>query len=240
MVEGGDRNAQGRPLVGYAISIGIVLAAVVAFGVLLAGALGDDDGDTGDVVATGAGASRPDPAEPDGDVLPDGGTFATPERGAGLARAAEAAGCELKRFPVRSRDHIANIEESVTYSSIPPTSGEHYPVPAPDGAYEKAPYLKTIVHSLEHSRVVVWFRPDLPAEARAALKAFFDADDDRMLLVPDEHGKDYEVTATAWNGKPKPNGTGRLLGCPEYGDDVFDALEAFKQRHRGKGPERIP
>jgi hypothetical protein len=239
MSEGDNGGAQGRPLLGYAISIGIVVAAFVAFGVLLAGAVGDDgDGDVVTVPATlGGDAGREEPSE---DVLPDGGVFPTPEGGMSLEAAAKAAGCELQSYPVESRDHIRDIQASVRYSSIPPTSGEHYPVPAPDGAYEKAPYLKTIVHSLEHSRIVLWFKPELPREARASLKAFFDADDDRMLLVPDEHGKDYEVTATAWNAKPKPNGTGRLLGCPEYGDDVFTALQAFKEKHRGKGPERIP
>jgi hypothetical protein len=239
MVEGGDQTPQGRPLAGYAVSIGIVLAAVVAFGVLLASALGDD-GEDGNVVAAGAGVSpRDDSDTPAGDVLPDGGTFPTPKDGARLEAAAKAAGCELKSYRVASKDHIPDIEATVRYSSIPPTSGKHFAVPAPDGAYEKSPYLKTIVHSLEHGRVALWFKPDLPREARAALKAFFDHDEELMLLVPDENGKDYQVTATAWNRKPKPLGTGRLLGCPEYNDDVFTALEAFKLRHRGKGPEKV-
>jgi hypothetical protein len=238
MVDGGDRNPQGRPLVGYAVSVGIVLAALIAFGVLLAGALGDDGDDN--VVAAGAGVTPDrDRDEPERDVLPDGGVFATPQKGADLSAAAREAGCQLKSFRVKSKNHLQDIQEPVRYSSIPPTSGRHFAVPAPDGAYEKSPYLKTIVHSLEHGRVAVWFEPDLPREARGALKAFFDSDDELMLLVPDEHGKDYEVTATAWNGKPKPLGTGRLLGCPEYSDDVFTALEAFKARHRGKGPERV-
>jgi hypothetical protein len=239
MVDGGDRNSEGRPLVGYAVSVGIVLAAVVAFGVLLAGALGDD-GDGADVVAAGGGVgSRKEPDDSGADVLPEGGAFPTPEKGVPLETAARTAGCELKSFRVKSKDHIKDIQQTVRYSSHPPTSGKHYPVPAPDGAYEKAPYLKTIVHSLEHSRVVVWFEPDLPREARGALKAFFDSDETLMLLVPDEHGEEYEVAATAWNRKPKPNGTGRLLGCPQYNDDVFTALETFKQRHRGKGPEQV-
>ena len=58
--------------------------------------------------------------------------------------------------------------------------------------------------------------------------------------MPDTTGMDYEVAASAWNAKPGRNGTGRLLGCPEYDDDLFTALEAFKDRHRGRGPERIP
>ena len=234
MVEGGEGEARGRPWVGYAVAGVAILAATVVAIVLLTG----DDGSSapigsGPVISRDAG-----PAERD--LLPDGGLFATPEEGVGVKAAAEAAGCELKSFRVASRDHIPDLQASVRYTSIPPTSGKHYPVPAADGAYEQSPYLKTIVHSLEHSRVVLWFQPDLPTDARAAIKAFFDNDSELMLLVPDEHDMPYEVAATAWNRKPRPNGTGRLLGCPEYDDAVFTALEAFKKRHRGRGPEQLP
>jgi hypothetical protein len=236
MVEGGDHQERGRPLLGYAVSVGIVLAAVVALAVLLAGAFGED----GNTVDVSADVGPDKPAQPPAEVLPDGGVFPTPTDGMTLEAAVKAAGCELKSFPVKSRDHIKDLQAPVRYSSLPPTSGPHYAVPAADGAYEHAPYLKTIVHSLEHSRIVVWFKPDLPSQARGALKAFFDADSALMLLVPFEPDMDYEVAASAWNRKPKPNGTGRLLGCPEYNDAVFTALEQFKQRHRGKGPEQIP
>jgi hypothetical protein len=48
------------------------------------------------------------------------------------------------------------------------------------------------------------------------------------------------VAATAWNREPEPNGTGRLMGCPEYNERVFDALRAFRDEHRSNGPEPIP
>jgi hypothetical protein len=61
-----------------------------------------------------------------------------------------------------------------------------------------------------------------------------------MVLVPDTTDMDYDVAATAWNRKPGRYGTGRLLGCRDYSGDVYTALEAFKDAHRGKGPELIP
>lgn len=246
MIEGGDPQPQGKPLAGYAVSIGIVLAAFIAFGVLLAGAIGDDDTAGGDVAAEvdddgGNGESGGRGGDsPDEDMLPDGGSFATPREFATVARAAEAAGCELESHRARTRNHVSNLRVEVEYSSAPPTSGLHYPVPAGDAAYEVSPDVKLLVHSLEHGRVIVWFDPELPAEARAALKAFYDNDSDRVLLVPDPTDMPYEVAATAWNENPGRHGTGRLLGCPEHGEDVFGALEAFKDRHRGKGPERVP
>jgi hypothetical protein len=128
----------------------------------------------------------------------------------------------------------------VRYSSKPPTSGKHDPVPADDGAYSVSPDIQNLVHTLEHSRVIVWFKRDLPAKARASLKAYYDNDSQLMVLVPDTTGMSYDVAATAWNRKPGRYGTGRLLGCPEYSGDVYTALEAFKKAHRGKGPELIP
>ena len=49
-----------------------------------------------------------------------------------------------------------------------------------------------------------------------------------------------KVAATAWNRDPEPGGTGRTLGCPRWNDGVIDALRAFRDEHRGKGPEPIP
>jgi len=245
MVDGGDQAPDasqqppeqgGRPLVGYAVAGMLVLIALIGAIALLAGGSG------GDVASSGG-------PDPDGDVvkvdrsedlLPDGGVFATPQQVESVGAAAEAADCDLERYRVKSRDHIKRLDEDVDYASNPPTSGKHYPIPAGDAAYEKAPNIKLLVHTLEHSRVIVWFQPDLPREARAALKAFYDHDSDRLVLVPDTTDMPYEVAASAWNGKPKPNGTGRLLGCPEYNDELFTALEAFKDRHRGRGPEPIP
>lgn len=245
MVDGGDQDRGGRPLLGYALSAGIVLAVFIPLIVLLAGELGDDQGDSsassGDVSAGLDGGREGLGGGDDGssDLLPEGGTFATPKEGVAVAAAADAAGCELESQRVARRAHIG-LDEDVEYSSTPPTSGPHYAVPAPDSAYQVAPDVKTTVHALEHSRVVIWFKRDLPEDARAALKAFYTSDPDRILLVPDTTGMDYEVAASAWNAKPGRNGTGRLLGCPEYDDDLFTALEAFKDRHRGRGPERIP
>jgi hypothetical protein len=53
-------------------------------------------------------------------------------------------------------------------------------------------------------------------------------------------GPGVKVAATAWNRDPEPGGTGRTLGCPRWNDGVIDALRAFRDEYRGKGPEPIP
>jgi len=245
-VEGGANDIGGRPWLGYAVSCGIVLAAVIAFAVLLAGAIGEDDEGSAATEASGGPAatdtSRDDPRGElsSGSLLPDGGLFRVPKEVAGVRAAAEAAGCDLRTFKVATRDHVPEIDRKIEYSSDPPTSGLHYPIPAADGAYDESPDVKMLVHTLEHSRVIIWFDRDLPRESRASLKAYYDHDARQLVLVPDTTGMTYEVAATAWHRNPQPNGRGRLLGCPEYNDAVYTALEVFKAKNRGRGPERIP
>ncbi len=55
-----------------------------------------------------------------------------------------------------SVNHVPN-GATVTYNSIPPTSGSHYAQPAQDGFFPPETVLadETIVHNLEHSEVVI-------------------------------------------------------------------------------------
>jgi hypothetical protein len=215
----GQRRKQ---LIGYGVGGAIVLVAVIVAVALLAG---------------GGGGSN---SSASGDVLPDGGSVPEVKDDVDVATAAKAAGCELKSFPAKSREHIADLAQTIKYASKPPTSGSHYQAPAEDGAYDDPPDVKELVHTLEHGRIIVWFKKGLPADQRAALKAFYDEDTYQMVLVPDTTGMTYAVAATAWNRDPQPNGTGQLLGCAKFNDDVFTAIESFKDENRSRGPEPVP
>jgi hypothetical protein len=238
MADGGDQErASGRSLVlGYAAGAVAVLLATIAVVAMIASVAGGSDDD---------GVVPPDPRadvtvnEETESLLPDKGLFKVPDEVDGVEEGAAAADCELKSFKAKSNEHVTDQDPPVRYSSNPPTSGRHDPVPAEDGAYSVAPDTQRLVHTLEHSRVIVWFKRDLPTDARASLKAYYDNDSQLMVLVPNS-SMEYAVAATAWNRKPGRYGTGRLLGCAEYSGDVFTALEAFKETNRGKGPELIP
>jgi len=224
--EAAERSAARRKqMVGYAAGAAVVLIALVIGVVLLTrGSGGGDDG-----MNTSA------------DVLPDGGEIPD-QKITDLDEAAQAAGCELESFKGSedSRRHVQSLDEQVKYSSKPPSIGPHFnPAPA-DGAYENALDVKEIVHTLEHGRMVIWFKKDLPAGERANFKAFYDDDPYQMVLTPDETRMTYAVAATAWSRDPLPGGTGRLLGCDTYDEKVFDAFRAFKDEYRGNGPEAIP
>ncbi len=156
-----------------------------------------------------------------------------------LRPAAAAANCELESNRARSREHTTSLDERVNYSTNPPDSGRHYIEPATDGAYGDAPEDEELVHGLEHGRVIVWVKPNLPEEERANLKALFDEDTYQMFLVP-RADMPYAVAASAWNAEPVPNGTGRLMLCREFTPEIYDALRAFRDEHRSRGPEPVP
>jgi hypothetical protein len=214
------KAAQARKrMVGYGGAFVLVLAVVAVGAVLLAG--GDEAGSV------------------DPNVLPGGGSVPE-QKEFDLTKAAAAAGCELKDVKASgSFDHTTDPNERVKYNSNPPTSGRHFAVPADDGAYSTAPTDEQLVHNLEHGRVIIWFKPTLPKDTRADLKALFDEDTYQMLLVP-RAKMPYQVAASAWNGTPEPSGLGRLLTCERTGPEMWDALRAFRDEHRSNGPEPIP
>ncbi|MBA3436485.1 MAG: DUF3105 domain-containing protein, partial [Thermoleophilaceae bacterium] len=149
--------ARRKRLVGYAAGAAVVILALAVAGFVLLS--GDDEG--------GGTASA--------DVLPDGGEVPAQEV-TDLGEAASAASCEQKSSKATSREHITDIGETVEYSSDPPTSGRHFESPEQDGAFEEAPDTKLLMHTLEHGRVIIWFKPTLPEQERANLKALFDED----------------------------------------------------------------
>ncbi|MBA2792656.1 MAG: DUF3105 domain-containing protein [Thermoleophilaceae bacterium] len=220
--------------------MGIAAAFVLMIALALTGCGGEpkpvDGADQRGRAETDATDGKPPKADA---VLPPGGE-APRLAGEGLEGAARAAGCKLESFKSTSRGHVSDPDQEIDYSSAPPTSGKHFATAAEDAAYLTAPDEKALVHSLEHGRAVIRFKADLPRGARASLRAFFEEDSFQTLLTPDETGSDYEVAATAWNRDPSPNGTGRPLGCDAFTPKVFEALQAFKKRHRSKGPEAIP
>jgi len=212
---------QRKRLVGYGAASLIAIAAIVVLVVLVTGG-GDGEG----------------AAQGGGDVFPDGRSVPKQSEFE-LRPAAEAAGCKLTDSRATSREHTTDINQRVKYKDNPPTSGRHYEIPAEDGLYQEAPPDVALVHAMEHGRVIVWVKPDLPEEARQQIRALFDEDSYQMLVVP-RRNMPYAVAATAWNRDPTPNGTGRTLGCPQWNEDVIDAIRTFRDEHRSNGPEPVP
>jgi hypothetical protein len=145
-----------------------------------------------------------------------------------LKSAAAAAGCTVTSFPSEGRGHTTG---RVRYRTNPPTSGPHNPVPAPDQVYTVAPPAENYVHTLEHGRIELQYRPDAPANVRAALLGVYREFTHHMLLFPNNTGMDYEVAATAWTHR---------LGCTQWGSRVPAALRLFRDTYRDRAPEQVP
>ena len=164
------------------------------------------------------------------------GTPPPPIKYADLKVSAEKAGCQLKlNLPQEGRTHIPN-STPVHYGTVPPTSGNHNPVPISDGAYvtpvtsdtSKPSNIRNEVHAMEHGRIEIHSTPSLPESEQLALKGVFDADPPGMLLYPDPD-MPYDVAVTAWTNE---------VVCPHYNPVVLDVIRNFRDTYRGNGPEQ--
>jgi hypothetical protein len=188
------------------------------------------------LVAGGGGGAE---GQGGGDVFPEGGEVAE-QTEFDLETSAEAASCELiSKRGSGVADHTTSLDENVRYEDNPPTNGRHYFEPAEDGLYYDAPTDEQLVHNLEHGRVILWVKPSLPRDVRETVRALFEEDEYQMVVVP-RRNMEAAVSATAWNRDPDPGGTGQTLRCPEWNDEVPDAIRTFRDEHRSNGPEPVP
>ena len=199
--------------------LGIAAIAVVVL--LVSGTIGGDDAAGGD----GDGAT------------PEAASNVTlPEQQIGdVEEAAEAAGCRLTHPEIEGNQHEDKQFAASDYETNPPTSGNHFPEWYPDGVYEPGdvPELGKLVHTLEHGRINVQYKPGTPAETVAQLEALLAEQSDgyHMLLYENATGMDAQIAATTW---------GQSLTCPEINDQVFDALRTFRSEYIDTGPEDVP
>jgi hypothetical protein len=200
---------------------GVAGLAVVAVVVLLVSGTvgaGDDDGDTS--------GAQPQAAS---DVN-------LPEQVIGdLAEAAKAAGCKLANPEIEGSTHEDRTFTEKDYKTNPPTSGNHFPEWAQDGVYEpgNSPPLGMLVHTLEHGRIDVQYKPGTSSETISQLEALLAEQSDgyHMLLFENTTNMDAAVAATTW---------GHSVTCPEMNDKVFDAIRTFRNEYIDQGPEDVP
>jgi hypothetical protein len=197
----------------YSIGAGGVLVVAAVAAIIIAVAAGGGGSGTEDV---GGDKLTVKAADPPAEKLTD------------LNAAARAAKCTLSNPEIEGRTHTT---KPVKYKTNPPSSGNHDPVPAEDGAYAKSPTVGHIVHSLEHGRIEVQYKSTISEKRLAELKGLFDADPYHMLLLPNVTRMPYELAAVAW---------GHIAACKRVTDASFDVVRAFIQRYRDKGPEFVP
>jgi hypothetical protein len=152
-----------------------------------------------------------------------------------LKKAADAAGCTLVDAENEGSGHEEKEFKASDYKQNPPTSGNHFPEWYQDGVYKPGdtPELGKLVHTLEHGRIDVQYKPGTPATTVAQLETFMKENEDgyHMLLFQNETKMPFAVAATAWDHQ---------LGCKTMNDKVFDALRTFREAYIDKGPEVVP
>jgi hypothetical protein len=132
-----------------------------------------------------------------------------------IADVARKAGCRVSEFD--SRDHN------------PPVSGKFLERQrTADGSYagRRSPTLESTIHALYHGRVLVQYRPDLPAEQIDQLDRLVSSDSDRVLLFENQTGMPSPVAATSYLS---------LMTCPRVDARTLHALRVYRDRRRGFG-----
>jgi hypothetical protein len=199
-------------LLGAAAIAGVVL-------ILVAGVGGGDGGEEGEPTGPSEAAANVElPQQQIGDVQD----------------AAKAAGCRLRSPEIEGATHETRQFTPADYKTNPPTSGNHFPEWYDDGIYEPGdvPELGQLVHTLEHGRINLQYKPGTPENTVLQLEALLaETEGYHMLLYENTTGMDAQIAATAW---------GQSLTCPEMNDEVFDALRTFRNEYIDKGPESVP
>jgi hypothetical protein len=206
------------------LAIGVLLALVAAGAVaaFAAGGVGgggsDGDGD----------GSEPRALSENLPALPQ-------QQTADIQDAAKAAGCTLSNPRFEGASHAEREFRPSDYRTNPPTSGDHNPVWYDDGVYDpgNVPRLGMLVHTLEHGRINVQYKPGTPERDVRRLEALLAEQSEgyHMLLYENTTNMDAQVAATAWT---------HSLTCPRMNDKVFDAIRTFRARYIDKGPEPVP
>jgi len=203
----------GGALLGVAAIVAVVVAVVVA-----TGGGGDEK----------SAAAAPTSSDTSNVKLPEPQTT-------DMEAAAKAAGCTLTNAKYEGAGHANKDFKPSDYKTNPPTSGTHFPEWYDDGVYAPGttPNLGMLVHTLEHGRIDVQYKPGTSATDVKKLEALLASENEgyHMLLFQNTTNMNAAVAATAWT---------HSLTCPAVNDKIYDAIRTFRARYIDKGPEAVP
>jgi hypothetical protein len=129
--------------------------------------------------------------------------------------AARAAGCDLR--------HASRVE-----ALNPPVNGSASAEPTPPGFYDSPQQPLSLVAALRRGVVVIQFQDRLDGHDEDLLKSIQKAAPTGTIVAPNDTGMRYAVAATAYR---------RLLGCRALDKRSIDALQLFRGRFVGAGPD---
>ncbi len=137
-----------------------------------------------------------------------------------------------KQIPYEGATHVAEGTK-VNYKSNPPSSGNHWPVPLKDGIYNKEKPDEAVVHSLEHGRVWVSYKPSIPDSVKEELKNLLKRE--LLVIVTPRTANEYDIALSAWTRSDAFN-----LENKTFNANTAKRIKDFISRYRNKGPEKVP
>ena len=131
-----------------------------------------------------------------------------------LHTAAARAGCELQRAETGERLN-------------PPVLGGAAAAAAAPGFYDESPNGESLLAAMREGVIVIHFR-DLGSSEVDLLREFQEAVPDGTIVVRNETAMPFVVAVTAYR---------RLLGCRTLNQSSVDAIQLFRGRFVGSGPD---
>jgi hypothetical protein len=156
---------------------------------------------------------------------------------AGNPAAIRAAGCTVNTYPATQAGiHVTTPPKPGTYNSFPPTSGPHYPTPAPYDLYTQPVQQFRLVHNLEHGAVVIQYGNKVKPATVNQIADWY-RKDPRGLVVAPLPALGNKIALGAWNvsqNNASGNGEGVLAKCTVFNEKAFDT---FVSVYGFRGPE---
>jgi hypothetical protein len=110
----------------------------------------------------------------------------------------------------------------------PPVDGPAGGPTARPGFYDKPIASAQLTAAVRHGIVVIQFRSGLDGEKVESLKTLQAAAPTGTIVAPNGTGMRFELAVIAYR---------RLLGCPRFTEQALDAVQLFRGRFVGTGPD---
>jgi hypothetical protein len=110
----------------------------------------------------------------------------------------------------------------------PPVDGPAGAAAAKPGFYDRPVASGALAAAVRRGIVVIQFRGDLDGKNVDALKTLQAAVPTGTIVAPNDTGMRFELAVTAYR---------RLLGCPRFSEQALDAVQLFRGRFLGSGPD---
>ena len=134
------------------------------------------------------------------------------------------------QHPILTSDHITEGSRA-TYNSAPPTSGDHWPIPARCGFYEEILPDELVVHNMEHGNIVISYNLPLESDVSDLRSALDNIDLNSAWGVARAYDQipSGQITLSTWGVSDT------FLGIDE------DRIKQFFDSYAGNlGPETVP